>query len=75
MTDSYDYERQALNALEAAQAMRSALAETYEAKSTDYALTGALKAGITYSLKTAQTYATLAEVAATREQLIARVAQ
>lgn len=75
MDDSYDYERQALNALETAQALRVALAETYETKPLDGALTGALKAGIHYSLKSAQVYGTLATVAAQREALMARVAR
>lgn len=75
MDDSYDYERKALNALETAQALRTSLAETYDTKPLDGALTGALKAGIHYCLKTAQTYATLATVAAQREALIAKVAR
>lgn len=73
--DSFDYERSALNALESAQALRTSLAEVYNTKPLDGALTGALKAGIHYSLKTAQTYATLATVAAQREALLARVAR
>lgn len=73
MSDSYDYERSALNALETAQALRTSLAEVYNTKPLDGALTGALKAGIHYSLKSAQTFATLAEVAAQRETMLALV--
>jgi hypothetical protein len=67
MTDSFDFQRQALSALECAQAGRTALAEAHRARPVDHAAIGVLKAGVTYSLKTAQIYAELGQLAAIRE--------
>lgn len=65
-----DYERESLNQLEAADNFRKILAVIYEDKPLDYAMVGALKAGIRYSLDAAQTYATLANVQRERAELI-----
>jgi hypothetical protein len=65
-----DYEREALNQLESADNFRKILATIYEDKPLDYAMVGALKAGIRYSLDAAQTYATLATIAHDRAELV-----
>lgn len=67
------YERQSLQQLEAADNFRKILSIIYEEKPIDYAMIGALKAGIRYSLDAAQTYATLATIDRERTALLERL--
>lgn len=64
-----DYVRESLNQLEAADNFRKILTVIYEDKPLDYAMVGALKAGIRYSLDAAQVYATLATVDRDRDRI------
>lgn len=70
MTQITDYERQSLQQLEAADSFKKILAVIYEETPLDYAMVGALKAGIRYSLDAAQTYATLATIDRDRTKLL-----
>ncbi len=72
-TNTPNYERMALTELESVRAFRTALAAVYDTKPLDYALVGVLKAGIRYSLDTAQTYATLATIARQRDETAAKL--
>lgn len=74
MTQTPDYEREALNQLESADNFRKILAAIYEDKPLDYAMVGALKAGIRYGLDAAQTYATLAILQRDRLDILDRLA-